>query len=50
MQATDRPLPDGLIVIAKQECPTCVLVEPLLAQTDLIHDAFTERQLGHCCS
>jgi hypothetical protein len=32
MQATDRPLPDGLIVIAKQECPTCVLVEPLLAQ------------------
>ena len=24
------PLPDGLIVIAKRECPTCVLVEPLL--------------------
>jgi hypothetical protein len=27
-----RFLPDGLIVIAKRECPTCVLVEPLLAQ------------------
>jgi hypothetical protein len=24
-------LPDGLIVIAKRDCPTCVLVEPLLA-------------------
>jgi len=24
------PLPDGLIVVAKRECPTCVLVEPLL--------------------
>ena len=23
-------LPDGLIVIAKRDCPTCVLVEPLL--------------------
>ncbi|MEN9313760.1 MAG: hypothetical protein RIS35_153 [Pseudomonadota bacterium] len=23
-------LPDGLIVVAKRECPTCVLVEPLL--------------------
>ncbi|MEO7854634.1 MAG: thioredoxin family protein [Rubrivivax sp.] len=23
-------LPDGLIVVVKQECPTCVLVEPLL--------------------
>jgi hypothetical protein len=31
-------LPDGLIVIAKRECPTCLLVEPLLhelAQGDL---------------
>jgi hypothetical protein len=27
----------------------CAFIEPLLAQTDLIHDAFTERQLGHCC-
>ncbi|MBP8309802.1 MAG: thioredoxin family protein [Burkholderiaceae bacterium] len=26
------PLPDGLIVIAKRDCPTCVLVEPLLAR------------------
>jgi hypothetical protein len=25
-------LPDGLIVIAKRDCPTCTLVEPLLAQ------------------
>lgn len=25
-------LPDGLIVIAKRECPTCVLVEPLLRE------------------
>jgi len=25
-------LPDGLIVVAKRECPTCVLVEPLLAE------------------
>ena len=26
------PLPDGLVVVAKQACPTCVLVEPLLAE------------------
>jgi hypothetical protein len=25
-------LPDGLILIAKRECPTCALVEPLLAE------------------
>ncbi|AMM24651.1 thioredoxin family protein [Variovorax sp. PAMC 28711] len=25
-------LPDGLIVVAKRECPTCTLVEPLLAE------------------
>jgi hypothetical protein len=25
-------LPDGLIVIAKRECPTCMLVEPLLRE------------------
>ena len=25
------PLPDGLIVVAKRDCPTCGLVEPLLA-------------------
>jgi hypothetical protein len=24
------PLPDGLIVVAKRDCPTCLLVEPLL--------------------
>ena len=27
-----KPLPNGLIVVAKRECPTCVLVEPLLRQ------------------
>jgi hypothetical protein len=26
------PLPDGLIVVAKADCPTCRLVEPLLAE------------------
>ena len=26
------PLPDGLILVAKRECPTCALVEPLLAE------------------
>lgn len=25
------PLPDGLIVVAKRDCPTCQLIEPLLA-------------------
>ncbi len=29
-----NPLPDGLIVIAKRDCPTCVLVEPLLRELD----------------
>ncbi|HYM31443.1 MAG TPA: thioredoxin family protein [Candidatus Cybelea sp.] len=27
-------LPDGLIVIAKRDCPTCVLVEPVLRELD----------------
>jgi hypothetical protein len=27
-------LPDGLIVIAKKDCPTCVLVEPVLHELD----------------
>lgn len=27
-----RALPDGLIVVAKRECPTCTLVEPLLRE------------------
>ncbi|WP_296447070.1 hypothetical protein, partial [Rhodoferax sp. UBA5149] len=27
-----HPLPDGLIIIAKRECPTCLLVEPLIRQ------------------
>ncbi|HEX7441340.1 MAG TPA: hypothetical protein VF319_14710 [Caldimonas sp.] len=27
-----NPLPDGFIVVAKRECPTCLLVEPLLRQ------------------
>ena len=27
-----NPLPDGLIVVAKAECPTCTLVEPLLRE------------------
>ncbi len=26
------PLPDGLIVVAKRDCPTCALVEPLLGE------------------
>ena len=26
------PIPDGLIVIAKRDCPTCTLIEPLLAE------------------
>ena len=29
-QAT--PLPDGLVVFVKRECPTCVLVQPVLNQ------------------
>ncbi|WP_328187431.1 thioredoxin family protein [Marinobacter sp. OP 3.4] len=28
------PLPDGLIVVAKRDCPTCQLIEPLLADID----------------
>ncbi|MCK7543804.1 thioredoxin family protein [Marinobacter bryozoorum] len=28
------PLPDGLIVVAKRDCPTCQLVEPLLADIE----------------
>jgi hypothetical protein len=32
MTATLLDLPDGLIVIAKRDCPTCGLVEPLLQQ------------------
>lgn len=27
-------LPDGLIVVAKRDCPTCQLIEPLLADID----------------
>ncbi|MEO7336394.1 MAG: thioredoxin family protein [Caldimonas sp.] len=27
-----NPLPDGLIVVAKRDCPTCLLVEPVLRQ------------------
>lgn len=29
---TMHPLPDGLIIIAKRECPTCILVEPLVRE------------------
>jgi hypothetical protein len=25
------PLPDGLVAIVKEDCPTCVLVAPVLA-------------------
>jgi hypothetical protein len=34
MNASAQPnqLPDGLIVVAKRECPTCLLVEPVLRQ------------------
>ena len=35
------PLPDGLIVVAKRECPTCTLVEPLLARLADGGDAVT---------
>lgn len=28
------PLPDGLIVVAKRDCPTCQLIEPLLADIE----------------
>jgi hypothetical protein len=27
-----NPLPDGLILVAKRGCPTCLLVEPLAAE------------------
>jgi hypothetical protein len=27
-----KPLPNGLIVVAKRECPTCLLVEPVLRE------------------
>ena len=27
-----NPLPNGLIVVAKRECPTCLLVEPVLRE------------------
>src|SRR5690606_13420515 len=26
------PLPDGLVAVVKRDCPTCTLVEPVLAQ------------------
>lgn len=29
---TMQPLPDGLIIIAKRACPTCMLVEPLIRE------------------
>ena len=32
MTALQMDLPDGLIVVAKRDCPTCGLVEPLLQQ------------------
>lgn len=33
MQPPDRPeLPDGLVVFVKKDCPTCVLVAPVLAE------------------
>ena len=28
------PLPEGLIVVAKRDCPTCQLIEPLLSDID----------------
>ena len=36
---TTSLLRDGLIVVAKRECPTCVLVEPLLATLAARNDA-----------
>ncbi len=32
-------LPDGVVVIVKRDCPTCVMVEPVLAQLDAAPDA-----------
>ena len=33
MQASGQSLPsDGLIVVVKRDCPTCVLTEPVLAE------------------
>jgi len=40
-----KPLPNGLIVVAKRECPTCLLVEPVLrelADSDAPLTVFTQ--------
>ena len=29
--SSSAPLPDGLVAVVKQDCPTCVLVAPVLA-------------------
>ena len=31
MTTAKPPLPDGLVAIVKEDCPTCVLVAPVLA-------------------
>ena len=31
MSASEAPLPDGLVAVVKRDCPTCVLVGPVLA-------------------
>ena len=28
------PPPDGLVIVAKRDCPTCVLVEPVMQSLD----------------
>lgn len=32
MPTSEAPLPDGLVAFVKRDCPTCTLVEPVLAQ------------------
>ena len=33
-ETTAPPLPDGLVAIVKRDCPTCVLVDPVLAELE----------------
>jgi hypothetical protein len=32
MTATAPTLPDGIVIVVKRDCPTCTLIEPVLAQ------------------
>lgn len=33
-ETTAPPLPEGLVAVVKRDCPTCVLVDPVLAEID----------------